>query len=92
MMFIVSVKTLNEKLKKIKAKLRKLRHSKKWDILKNVQKTKCLNKVTWLMTMKLWLKIKNRSHRYDINRPKHGHKYTKYQMFLNIMMLICINN
>ena len=46
MTFIVSVKTLNKKLKKIKAKLRKLRHSKKEDILKNVQKTKCLNEVT----------------------------------------------
>ena len=28
------------------------------------------------------LKIKNRSHRYDIYRPRpgHGHKYTKYKM------------
>ena len=28
------------------------------------------------------LKMKNRSHRYDINgpRPRHGRKYTKYQM------------
>ena len=26
------------------------------------------------------MKIKNRSHRYDINRPgnRHGHKYSKY--------------
>ena len=46
MSFIVRVKTLNKKLQKIKAKLRKLRHSKKGDILKNVQKTKCLNEVT----------------------------------------------
>ena len=28
------------------------------------------------------LKVKNRSHRYNINKPepKHGHKYTKYEM------------
>ena len=33
------------------------------------------------MTMKMRLEMKNRSHRYDINRPrpKHGHKYTKYK-------------
>ena len=38
------------------------------------------------------LKIKNRSHRYDINRPRprHGHKYTKYKMCLCILMLACI--
>ena len=31
------------------------------------------------------LKMKNRSHRYDINRPrpKHGHKYTKYVSHYN---------
>ena len=35
--------------------------------------------------------MKNRSHRYYINRtrPIPGHKYTKYKMCLNIMMLIC---
>ena len=34
------------------------------------------------MTTKLRLKMKNRSHRYDINRPRPrlGHKYTKYKM------------
>ena len=38
------------------------------------------------------MKIKNRSHRYDINRPrsKYGHKYSKYKTFLSIVMLICI--
>ena len=36
--------------------------------------------------------MKNRSHRYDINRPwpRHGHKYTEYIMCLNMMMLTCI--
>ena len=35
--------------------------------------------------------INNRSHRYDMNRPRprHGHKYTKYKMCLSIMMVIC---
>ena len=42
--------------------------------------------------MKLRLKMKNRSQRYDINRPRprDGHKYTKYKMCLSIMMVICI--
>ena len=36
--------------------------------------------------------MKNRSHRYDIDRsrPRHGYKYTKYEMFLSKMMVICI--
>ena len=36
--------------------------------------------------------MKNRSHRYDINRPRarHGHKYTKYKICLSILMNICI--
>ena len=35
--------------------------------------------------------MKNRSHRYGINRPRprYGHKYTKYKMGLSIMMVIC---
>ena len=44
------------------------------------------------MTMKMRLKMKNRWHRYDINRHglRHGCKYTKYEMCLTIMMVICI--
>ena len=36
--------------------------------------------------------MKNGSQRYDINRPRprHGDKYTKYIMCLNIMVVICI--
>ena len=30
--------------------------------------------------------MKNKSHRYDINRPKNGRIYTKYKMCLIIMM------
>ena len=36
--------------------------------------------------------MKNRSHRYDIDkpRPRHGHNYTIYKMYFNIMVTICI--
>ena len=42
--------------------------------------------------MKMRLKMENRSHRYDKNRPRcrHGHKYTKYKMCLSIMMVTSI--
>ena len=38
--------------------------------------------------MKMKMKMKNISHRYDINRPRsrHGHKYSKYKKCLSIMM------
>ena len=41
----------------------------------------CLNGAIWLMTMKL----KNRLHRYDINRPRprHGLKHAKYMSQYN---------
>ena len=46
----------------------------------------------WLMTMQKMLKMKKRSHRYNINRPRptNGHKYTKCKMCLCVMMVICI--
>ena len=36
--------------------------------------------------------MKNRSHRYDIGRSKskHGHKYSAYETYLSMMMLLCI--
>ena len=45
------------------------------DILKNVQKNSTAE-VIWLMAMKMRLKMKCRSYRYDVNtgRPRHGHK------------------
>ena len=51
-----------------------------------------LNEDIWLMAKKMRLKMKNRSSRYDINRPRrwHGHKYTKYKICLDIMMVISI--
>ena len=38
------------------------------------------------------VKIKKRSYRYDIIRPRsrHGHRYSKYKKSLNMMMLISI--
>ena len=38
--------------------------------------------------------MKNRSHRYDINRPRprHVHVYSKYKMCLSIMMVISLSN
>ena len=38
------------------------------------------------------LEMKNRLSRYDMNGPRriHGHKYTKYEIYLHIMMVICI--
>ena len=32
----------------------------------------------------------NKDQRYEINRPRHGHEYTKYKMCVSIMMDICI--
>ena len=40
--------------------------------------------------MKMRLKIKNRSQRYNINRTRsrNGHNYAKYKMCLSIMMIV----
>ena len=56
-------------------------------------KCSCFNEIMWLIVMKMRLKMKNRSHRYDINRarPRLGHKYTKYKMRLSIMIVMCNN-
>ena len=50
----------------------------------------CFHEIMRLIIMKTEMKMKNRSHRYDINRPKsrHGHKYSKYKKCLNMMKLI----
>ena len=36
--------------------------------------------------------IKNISHTHDTDRPRrrHGHRYSKYRKYLNMMMFICI--
>ena len=45
-----------------------------------------------VIIMKIKMKMKNRSHRYDINRHKsrHGHKNIKYKKCLNMIMVLCI--
>ena len=61
--------------------------------MKNKQKKKraCLYSYD-LIIMKLKMTMKNRLHRYDLNRPRsrHGHKYNKYKKCLSMMMLLCI--
>ena len=61
---------------------------------KNKQKTKCVcfHEIIRLMMTKVETKMKNRSHRYDINRPRfrHGRKYSKHKKCLSKMMLLCI--
>ena len=39
-----------------------------WDILENIAKNNCfcLNEIIWLIIMKMRVKMKNKSHRYDI--------------------------
>ena len=36
------------------------------------------------------LKVKKKAHRYDINRPRprNRHKFTKYKMYVSIMMVV----
>ena len=60
-------------------------------ILKNKQKIKCVftDKIIRLIIMKMEIKMKNKSHRYDINRsrPRHGHKYCKFKNCLSVIIL-----
>ena len=64
-----------------------VRYSKKF--VKN--KCVCLNKIMWLIIMKMRLKMKNGSHRYDVNRtrPRNRHKYSKHKMFFSMIMVMC---
>ena len=41
--------------------------------------------------MKMRMRIKIKSHRYDINRirSRHGHKYSKYKVYLSMMTVMC---
>ena len=57
---------------------------------KNKQKHKCacIHGIILLILMKMKTKMKNGSHRYDLNRPKL--KYSKYKKCLNMMLLICM--
>ena len=61
------------------------------NILKKVQKSKCVffNEVIRII---MKMEMKKRSYRYDINslRPRHWCKHTKYKIFLNMVMPVCI--
>ena len=63
-------------------------------ILKNKQKSKlvCIHKIIRLIIMRMKMKLKNRSHRYDTNRrtSRHGHKSGKYITCLTMIMLTFI--
>ena len=51
-------------------------------ILKNKEKNKCVcihEIIRWII-MKMKTKMKNTSNRYDINRPRHGYKYSKQKV------------
>ena len=53
-------------------------------ILKTTQKNKyvCIHEVIRLIIMKMKIKMRNRSHRYHISRPRsrQGHNYSKYKV------------
>ena len=58
-------------------------------------KTKCavlMNETIWLITMKMRMKMINRSHSYNIKRTRSrpGYKYTKYRMCLSMVMFMCL--
>ena len=52
----------------------------------------CIHEIIGLIPMKMKISVKNRSHIYNINRPRsrHGHKYSKYKKYLSTIMLIGI--
>ena len=60
---------------------------------KNKQKNKCVcfQVITLLIIMKIEMEMKNRSHRYDINRRSSRNKSSKYKKCLSMMLLICVN-
>ena len=66
-------------------------------ILKNKWKKKCvcineIIQIIQLIKMKIKMKMKNSSHRYDANRPRSRHepKYNEYKKCLTVMMFLCI--
>ena len=59
-------------------------------IIKNKQKNKCvfIHEIIRLIIMKMQMKMKNRSYKYNINRPNLD--IVNIKKCLNIMLLICI--
>ena len=64
------------------------------DILKNKPKDMnlCIHKIIRLIIMKMRIKIKNRSHRYEMNIPRsrNKHRYSKYKKCLCMVMPLCM--
>ena len=52
----------------------------------------CIHGITQLTILKM--KMKNRLHRYNINRPmsRHGHKYSKYKKGYSMKMFYVLSN
>ena len=52
----------------------------------------CFDRIMWLIMMKMRLKMKSRSHRYDLNspQPRHENKFTKYKIYHSTMVFVCI--
>ena len=52
----------------------------------------CIHEIIRLIKMKTKMKVKSKSPRYGINRPRsrHGPKYSKHKKCLSMMMLLCI--
>ena len=54
----------------------------------------CIYGIIRGIMMKVKMGMKNKSQRYEINRPKsrHGRKYSKYKKCLGMMTLLCIKH
>ena len=52
----------------------------------------CIHEIIRLIIMKMKMKLKKKSQRYDINRPssRHGQKYRKYKKCLSMTMVIFV--
>ena len=68
------------------------KNNRRYSKIYTKSKCVCLNDAIRLMAMKIRLEMKNRSRRYNINRPRprYGQRYTKYKMFQD-NLVICIN-
>ena len=62
-----------------------------WDVLKNVQNTSASYLVRLYIMIKMKMIMKDRWHRYGINRTRTAHDFvhTIYKMCLSMMMVIC---
>ena len=57
-----------------------------------MSKCVCIHEIIPLIIMKMKMKLKKKSQRYDINRPssRHGQKYRKYKKCLSMTMVIFV--